>query len=69
IGVELVKDSSKTPAREEAKKIMRKMFDEGVLVGIGGVYGNVIRIQPPLVIEYEKLDKILEAFERSIRNL
>jgi 4-aminobutyrate aminotransferase len=69
IGVELVKDSSKTPAREEAKKIMRKMFDEGVLVGIGGVYGNVIRIQPPLVIEYEKLDKILETFERSIRNL
>ncbi|MEZ5897753.1 MAG: aspartate aminotransferase family protein [Parvularculaceae bacterium] len=66
IGVELVKDQNKTPAAEEAAAIQLKMRDAGFLVGVGGIYANVIRFQPPLVIEVEQLTKALNAFESAL---
>ncbi len=62
IGVELVKDQKKTPATAEADAIRESLFRNGVLVGVGGVYGNVIRFQPPLVISRAQIDRALEAF-------
>ena len=50
IGVELVKDEKLTPATTEAEAIRDALLRNGVLVGVGGVYGNVIRFQPPLII-------------------
>jgi len=35
---------------------------QGVLVGVGGVYGNVIRFQPPLIITRLQIDRAIEAF-------
>ena len=55
IGVELVKDQNQTPASGEAEAVRDCMLRKGVLVGVGGVYGNVIRFQPPLVM----LDEVL----------
>ncbi len=50
IGIELVSDAKKTPAVKEAKQVRELCREKGLLVGIGGVYGNVIRFQPPLVL-------------------
>jgi 4-aminobutyrate aminotransferase/(S)-3-amino-2-methylpropionate transaminase len=50
IGVELVKDAARTPAADEAKRARELCRENGVLVGLGGVMGNVIRLQPPLTI-------------------
>jgi 4-aminobutyrate aminotransferase/(S)-3-amino-2-methylpropionate transaminase len=62
IGIEMVEDDgSKAPAVEEAKRIKAAVRDRGVLIGIGGVYGNVLRIQPPLTISDEELDSVLAA--------
>jgi len=69
IGVELVKDAAKTPAAAEAEKIKADCLDNGVLIGIGGVQGNVLRIQPPLVITREQLDVALNVIERSLSSL
>jgi 4-aminobutyrate aminotransferase-like enzyme len=51
VGVELVRDQQKTPASEAAEKVKALMREKGFLIGLGGTYGNVLRIQPPLVIE------------------
>lgn len=51
LGVELVKDrASKAPATELTKEIMEGAKERGLLIGRGGLYGNVLRIKPPLCI-------------------
>jgi 4-aminobutyrate aminotransferase / (S)-3-amino-2-methylpropionate transaminase / 5-aminovalerate transaminase len=62
IGVELVKDEKLTPATAEAEAIRDGLLSQGVLVGVGGVYGNVIRFQPPLIITRLQIDRAVDAF-------
>ncbi len=66
IGVELVKDEKLTPAASEAEAIRDALLRQGVLVGVGGVYGNVIRFQPPLIITRPQIDRALEAFASAL---
>ncbi|HZQ25342.1 MAG TPA: aspartate aminotransferase family protein [Terriglobales bacterium] len=66
IGVELVRDDKLTPATAEADAIRESLFREGVLVGVGGVYGNVIRFQPPLVITQAQIDHAISAFATAL---
>ncbi|MFZ2331158.1 MAG: aspartate aminotransferase family protein [Atribacterota bacterium] len=63
VGVELIKDKEKTPASAEAVKIRALCRERGLLIGVGGVLGNVLRIQPPLVIEEQKLDKTIDILD------
>jgi 4-aminobutyrate aminotransferase / (S)-3-amino-2-methylpropionate transaminase / 5-aminovalerate transaminase len=67
IGVELVHDAKLTPAAAEAEAIKEFCLRKGVLVGVGGVYGNVVRVQPPLVISSEQLDHALDVIEQALR--
>ena len=68
IGVELVKDrKSRTPAAEETVRVRDQCREKGVLVGHGGVKGNVIRIQPPLVIDKQEMDKVLQTIEEALK--
>jgi 4-aminobutyrate aminotransferase/(S)-3-amino-2-methylpropionate transaminase len=69
IGVELVKDVAKTPAAAEAKRVRELCREAGVLVGVGGVMGNVIRIQPPLVITAAEVDRACDVLENVIRQV
>lgn len=69
VGVELVKDKIKTPAVEETKTLRKSCLEKGLLVGAGGVWANVLRIQPPLVITKEELDEALAIIERSLKEL
>ena len=69
IGVELVKDEKLTPAASEAEAIRDALLRQGVLVGVGGVYGNVIRFQPPLIITREQIDRALEAFAAALADV
>src|SRR6266704_332035 len=66
IGVELVKDEKLTPATTEAEALREALLRQGVLVGVGGVYGNVVRFQPPLIITRQQIDKALEAFAAAL---
>src|SRR6266513_6544770 len=69
IGVELVKDENQTPASVEAEALRDGLLRQGVLVGVGGVYGNVIRFQPPLVITRQQIDRALKAFEAALQEV
>ena len=57
IGVELVKDKQKTPAAAETKEVRRLCREAGVLVGAGGTFANVIRLQPPLTLTAAEADR------------
>jgi 4-aminobutyrate aminotransferase/(S)-3-amino-2-methylpropionate transaminase len=69
IGVELVKDKSKTPAANEATVVRRNCLEKGLLIGVGGISGNVLRIQPPLVITDDQLDEAIAILEKSLGEL
>lgn len=67
IGVELVKDEKLNPATSEAEAIRDALLRQGVLVGVGGVYGNVIRFQPPLIITRPQIDQAIDAFAAALQ--
>ena len=61
IGLELIRDQRLTPAPAMAEAVQAACLEKGLLVGVGGVYGNVIRIQPPLTINREQIEFALAA--------
>jgi 4-aminobutyrate aminotransferase len=70
IGLELVKNrESKDPASSETAKVRALCRDKGVLIGSGGVLGNVLRIQPPLVISQSQLDIAIDAVDQSLKEV
>lgn len=69
IGIELVKDrSTKTPALDLLKKFAASLKDKGVIVGVTGVHGCVIRLTPPLVLTDDQVSEAIEAFEGVFAN-
>jgi len=68
VAVELVKDrKKKTPAPEEAHRVLDLCHNRGVFVNnLGGTYHNVFKFTPPLVITREQLDFALKVFDEAI---
>ena len=66
IGVELVSDAQKTPAAREARQVRALCREQGVLIGLGGVHGNVLRLQPPLVLSAAEADKACDILEKAL---
>lgn len=57
LGVEIVTDrASKAPAKEKTAEVFERCKDMGLLVGKGGLFGNVLRIKPPMCITREDCD-------------
>ena len=51
LGVELVKDrKTKEPATAEAVEMLELCRERQVLLGKGGLFGNVLRIKPPMCL-------------------
>lgn len=70
IGLELVRNrETKEPATEEAKKLVQRCFEKGLILLACGNFGNVIRTLMPFVITDEQLDKGLAIFEESLNAL
>jgi alanine-glyoxylate transaminase/(R)-3-amino-2-methylpropionate-pyruvate transaminase len=64
LGVELVKDrESKEPAAAETADVVEKAKDRGLLLGKGGLYGNVIRIKPPMCISKDDADFLADCLD------
>lgn len=64
LGVEMVKDrETKEPAREETARLHEALRECNVLVGKGGLFGNVLRIKPPLCITQDDVDYAIEALD------
>jgi 4-aminobutyrate aminotransferase-like enzyme len=70
IGVELVKDKkTKEPAPDLTRKLIDLAAELGLLIGSVGVFGNVIRVAPPLVITEAEAHESLDIFEKAVSRL
>lgn len=66
--LELVEDrETKEPATDLTGEIVNRALDRGVLLPTAGLYGNVIRLLTPLVIDFDTLRRGLDVLEESIQ--
>ncbi len=64
IGVELVEDrTTKTPASGMCADVFERAKNLGLLIGKGGLYGNVLRIKPPMCITREDVDFMVRVLD------
>jgi 4-aminobutyrate aminotransferase-like enzyme/Ser/Thr protein kinase RdoA (MazF antagonist) len=67
LGVELVEDrQARSPAAAQARLVAEAMREHGVLLGVTGPSGNVLKIRPPLVFGTEHADLLLSALDEAL---
>ena len=66
IGVELVHSGGKDPYPQAATRIMEETRAGGLLIGKGGMFGNVLRIAPPLTLTEEEADEGFEILSDAV---
>jgi alanine-glyoxylate transaminase/(R)-3-amino-2-methylpropionate-pyruvate transaminase len=67
LGVELVKDhATKKPARDECAEVFERCKDLGLLIGKGGLFGNVLRIKPPMCLNEAGASFMLEVLDEAL---
>lgn len=65
-GIELVKDrGSKEPDRDRTSRVLEFAKDASLLLGRGGLYGNVIRITPPMCVNADDIDYVLAILDEA----
>lgn len=68
--LELVRDpKTKEPATKEIALLMERTRENGILVGKGGLYGNVLRISPPMNIAKSDVDDFIKALDKSFSEI
>ena len=67
-GLEIVK-AKKEPAPDFVAEIFESTKEQGLLIGRGGLYGNVIRIAPPLSIEKGDIDQATQIMDRAFEKI
>ncbi|MFJ8811994.1 aspartate aminotransferase family protein [Amycolatopsis thermoflava] len=65
IGVELVEPDG-APSPESARLVLEETRARGLLVGKGGLHGNVIRLAPPMTLTDDETGEALEILRESI---
>ncbi|XP_043698239.1 alanine--glyoxylate aminotransferase 2 homolog 1, mitochondrial-like [Telopea speciosissima] len=70
VGVEFVTDKKeKTPAKAETTVLFEKLRELGVLIGKGGLHGNVFRIKPPMCFTKDDADFVVDAMDYAMSKL
>jgi alanine-glyoxylate transaminase/(R)-3-amino-2-methylpropionate-pyruvate transaminase len=70
LGVELVLDrQTKAPAPAQTARLWEYARQQGVLIGKGGLYANVLRLKPPMCISAEDVDFALEVLDEGLKEI
>jgi 4-aminobutyrate aminotransferase-like enzyme len=68
--IELVRDpKTKEPATKEIAALMERTRENGILIGKGGLHGNVLRISPPMNIAKSDVDDFIKALDKSMTEI
>ena len=65
-GIELVKDrQTREPAPEQAAAVLEAAKDRGLIIGKGGLFGNVLRISPALNVTRQDADQAADLIDQA----
>jgi alanine-glyoxylate transaminase/(R)-3-amino-2-methylpropionate-pyruvate transaminase len=69
-GIELVEDrKTKEPAPKRTNKLLDAAKKQGLLIGKGGLYGNVIRIAPSMLVTEAEVEEAAEKLDRAFAEI
>jgi 4-aminobutyrate aminotransferase-like enzyme len=54
------------PDSHLAKAVGKYLREQGIIMGVGGYYKNVMRLQPPLTIERDQLERTVSVLEDAV---
>ena len=66
VGVELADPATGRPDTQRTGRVLEEAKNEGLLIGKGGLYGNVLRIAPPLSVTEDECEEGLIMLEAAI---
>jgi alanine-glyoxylate transaminase/(R)-3-amino-2-methylpropionate-pyruvate transaminase len=70
LGIELVQDrQSKEPAKEECAQLLERCKELGLLLGKGGLWGQTIRFSPPMCVNDQDADFLLDVLDCALSEL
>ena len=70
LGVEFVSDrKAKTPVEKTVLKLFEETRKEGLLIGKGGLYGNVLRISPPMCVSESEVDEAAKMLRKALERI
>ena len=70
IGIEIVTDDkTKDPGKEACSMIRKLCHDNGLIIGIGGFWSNVLRIQPPLILTKDHVESGMTIVEAAVKTV
>lgn len=64
--IEVVEPGTKNPDKVRAAALMDKCKDNGLLIGKGGLYGNIMRIAPHLNVSTADVDAAMDIIGKSL---
>jgi 4-aminobutyrate aminotransferase-like enzyme len=68
--IECVKDrQTRQPDPQSVLRVFEETRKRGVLIGKGGLYGNVIRLGPPLVASKSEIDELIAALDTAFASV
>jgi 4-aminobutyrate aminotransferase-like enzyme len=69
-GVELVEDrKTKEPAPKRTNKLLEAAKKHGLLIGKGGLYGNVLRISPSMLVSKAEVDDAAARLDKAFAEI
>ncbi len=68
LGIELVKEK-KEPAIDEILALFENTKKRGLLIGRGGLHGNVARVSPPMTVDSSAIDEAIRILDKSFAEI
>ncbi|XP_063045518.1 5-phosphohydroxy-L-lysine phospho-lyase [Engraulis encrasicolus] len=70
LGFELVKDrTDRSPATQEAARLVKKMKDERIFVSTDGPFESVVKFKPPMCFSIEDAERVAKAIDKILTEL
>jgi len=66
LGIETVEPGSDEPSPSRSAQLLEECKDRGLLIGKGGLYGNVLRIAPPLTVTEAEIDTASQIIQDAV---